>query len=478
MSKPMLIAALTATALLAPVPAVSQMAAMKLQPATVPSNPIEGSFTFAAVGDLIYTRPILNAIEARSPEMLRILRSADATFGNLEETVLDLHGFAGSPQAESGGTWLIAPPQVIDDVKAMGFDLLATANNHATDWGVEGMTRTIELLSEAKIAHAGTGANLARARLPAYADTARGRVGLVAATSTFTPMSRAADPLGGVPGRPGVNAVRTKQVGLVTADDLAVLQRLSGVELPKPAKLGNLEFRAAEVAAGKIRIEYQPNERDVAGNALAVRQAKQNSNFVVFSLHNHEPGNESQTPADFAVPFAHEMIDAGADVFVGHGPHQLRGIEIYKGKPIFYSLGNLFMTNGYLDEAPADLYEQYEIDPKTTTLPEVLNARKEFAAAENYEAVIATNCFRDGKFVEARLYPVDLGSGSSGADRGVARMADPVTGQHILERLKRLSQPLGTNITIDHGVGIIRVGDASACSPPAPGLRVARRRRG
>ncbi len=59
-------------------------------------------------------------------------------------------------------------------------------------------------------------------------------------------------------------------------------------------------------------------------------------NFTAFSLHNHEPGNAFQTPANFAQGLAHQVSDAGANVYVGHGPHQLRGIEIYRGEPIFF----------------------------------------------------------------------------------------------------------------------------------------------
>ena len=55
------------------------------------------------------------------------------------------------------------------------------------------------------------------------------------------------------------------------------------------------------------------------------------------------------------------MIDAGADVFVGHGPHVLRGIEIYKGKPIFYSLANFIFQNETVLRMPEDSYEEYSL---------------------------------------------------------------------------------------------------------------------
>ena len=51
---------------------------------------------------------------------------------------------------------------------------------------------------------------------------------------------------------------------------------------------------------------------------------------------------------------AHAVIDAGADVFIGHGPHLDRGIEIYKGKPILYSLGALVIENDTVERMPQD----------------------------------------------------------------------------------------------------------------------------
>lgn len=430
---------------------------LKITP--VPSATIPGDFTFAAVGDLMYLRPMLATIEKQSPEMLRILRAADVTFGNFETTVLDLATFKGSPQAESGGTWMLGAPGVAKDVAAMGIDIVGHANNHTTDWGVEGMAETLDYLDAAHLVHAGTGRNMTAARAPAYLDSPFGRVGLVSATTTFTPMSPASDALGKVPGRGGANTIRNTEVGMVSPEDLAVLARLAKTKPGAPVKLSGRIYRAMPNPADPMTIESDLNQRDENANLLAIRQARQNGNFVVFSLHNHEPGNASQTPAAFAPVLAHKAIDAGADVYVGHGPHQLRGIEIYKGKPIFYSLGNFAMMNNSLDDVPADMYDQFGIAPGTVTTPELLQARNvaEFSDPNLYETVIAVSRYRDGQAVEIRLYPIDLGVKATGAGRGVPHMADAVTGARILARLARLSQPFGTRIAVDHGVGVITI---------------------
>ena len=433
----------------------------------VHSTPVADGFTFAAVGDFIYLRPMLPTIERQSPDMLAILRDADVTFANFETSAFHMSTFKGSPQAESGGTWMLADPRVAADAAGMGIDMVSHANNHSTDWGVEGLFETLTHLEEAGLVYSGTGRTLSAARAPAYFDGPTGRIGLVSASSSFTPMSRAADPVGDVPGRGGVNHLRTEKVGLVSPSDLAVLARLAGSDPGSSVRFNNMRYEAMEAPgadseAGMVT-RFDVNAADTRANLLSVRQAKANGNFVAYSLHNHEPGNQSQEPADFAVEFAHQVIDAGADIFIGHGPHQLRGIEIYHGKPIFYSLGNFAMMNNSLDVIPADMYEQFGVAPGDATVPELLQQRnaRSFNDPVLYESVIAVTSYAHGVADEIRLYPIDLGVSASGAARGVPKMADSEAACRILERLQRLSAPFGTTLTIEGPIGIIRLPGAN-----------------
>lgn len=427
--------------------------------APVPSTPVADGFTFAAVGDLIYLRPMLATLEKTAPAMLKVLREADVTFGNFETTVLHLDSTKAAPAAESGGTWMLGDPATIADLTKMGFDIVSHANNHTTDWGTEGLAETLQHLKAGGLVAAGSGRNLSAARAPHYFDAPAGRIALVAGSSSFTPMSRASDPLGTVPGRPGLNTLRTERIGEVSAADLAVLARLAGTKAGAPVRFGGMAYEAVSNPEQPMAVKYVANTNDVNANLRAVRQAHQNGNFVAYSLHNHEPGNGSQVPAPFAVDFAHKLIDAGADVYIGHGPHQLRGIEIYKGKPIFYSLGNFAMMNNSLDDLPADMYDQFGIDPTAVTAPELLQSRgaRSFGDPNLYESVIAVSRFVGGKVSEIRLYPIDLGVNIAGAAKGVPTSADAVVGKRILERLQRLSAPFGTKIAIENGIGIIRM---------------------
>ncbi|WP_233503452.1 CapA family protein [Sphingomonas psychrotolerans] len=441
--------------------------------APVPTTPTAGEFTLAAVGDLIYLRPMLATLEARSPDMLRLLRGADVTFGNFETTVLDLATTKAVAQAESGGTWMLADPRVPDDVAALGFDIVSHANNHSTDWGVEGMAETGRRLTDARLIWSGTGASLSAARAPRYIDVAKGRIGLVSATSTFTPMSRASDAAGEVAARPGVNSIRTVRTALVTPEQLDVLAaiaaksplRTDGRSGEAVTLFGN-RFASGATSGKHLDYRYRINAGDLSENLRAIRQAKQNGNFVIYSVHNHEPGNDFQEPADFAVELARKAIDAGADAYMGHGPHQLRGIEIYKGKPIFYSLGNFAMMNNSLDAVPADMYDQFGVSPDSATVPELLQARnaRTFSDPNLYESVIALSRYSGGRLAEIKLYPIDLGVDVKGADRGVPRMAARAHGDKILGRLQTLSAALGTTIRIENGIGVIRVAPPTQAS--------------
>src|SRR6058998_553388 len=209
------------------VAAVAQQAAQK-PPARDPQRELATSvadgFTVAAVGDCIIARPV-SQTPGFSP-VGRVVRDADVAFGNFEGTALDLTRTPAIPQAEFGGVWIIGTPAVAKDLKSIGFDVMSRANNHATDWGLEGMRQTSRTLDEAGIVHAGVGEDRPSARGARYFDTDKGRVALISMASTFTPLSRSAPPAGQAPPRPGVNALRTTRHAFVTSDELRMLRKL------------------------------------------------------------------------------------------------------------------------------------------------------------------------------------------------------------------------------------------------------------
>lgn len=438
-------------------------------PQTSTAGPLQctigDGFTLAAVGDLIISNPESANDNPAFQAQLKILRSADVGFGNFEGTAIDIRHFQGSPQAESGGAWIVDSPLIPADLKNMGFSMMNRANNHTTDWGVEGMAETDRLLDRAGIVHAGTGKDLAAARAPQYLQIPKGRVALVGMASSFTPMSVAADPSGIVPGRGGVDALHTIRWVLVTPDVMQGLVKLHN-SLPDQASrqisgtpqqlvLLGTHYRLSDRAG----YAFDMNQADLAAILRNIREGKESADFLIATIHCHEPGNWSTTPPDFLVTLAHDAIDNGADVFIGHGPHQLRGIEIYKGKPIFYSLGNYYFEEYQQQVIPAALYAEFNVDPNTGIPAEFQDMRssREFGGNQYYTSVIAVSTYEHGQVSEIHLYPIDLGIDRRWNQRGVPRLASPDVARSILGRLVDLSKPFGTNVEIEGNVGVIRV---------------------
>ncbi|WFT97050.1 CapA family protein [Bradyrhizobium barranii] len=425
-------------------------------------------FTMVAVGDLIVTRPLTKYQGEDFAAVVKILQNADAAFGNMETNIFDIRSFKGSPQAEYGGAYHVSLPELGPDLKAMGFNILARANNHAFDWGLEGMCETSHALDQNGIVHAGAGKNLAQAGAPRFLETPRGRVALVSFASSFTPLSRAADPAGEAPGRAGVNPLRLAKTTVVLPKMLESLRRIRNAlpgfkpsrEDPNRVVLSGVTYKSGEIAS----YSYEADKRDLANILRNVRQGKQFADFCIVTNHGHQPGNWYQEPPDYEQSLAHRLIDTGADAYVGHGPHQLRGIEIYKGRPIFYSLGN-FIIDDLRTPVGADMFAAYGKDPRIDTDAEVTademttgyETDPGFSDPVFYESIVAVSRFEQNRLAELRLYPIELDRSKRLANRGVPRRAPAPQARGILERLQKLSKPFGTQIAIVDDVGVIIV---------------------
>ena len=84
----------------------------------------------------------------------------------------------------------------------------------------------------------------------------------------------------------------------------------------------------------RTSVSLSLDDRDAAEICDAIARARQQAEAVIVSVHSHEPANDSDGPAPFLRTFAHQAIDAGAALVVSHGPHRVRGIEVYKGAAI------------------------------------------------------------------------------------------------------------------------------------------------
>lgn len=230
--------------------------------------------------------------------------------------------------------------------------------------------------------------------------------------------------------------------------------------IPPNAPSDRLElFRAwYKVGSQPGNLTYEINPNDLRGIVASVRTGKQLADFMVVAIHCHQNSfafqaysHDNQTP-DFLVQLAHTVIDNGADMFVAHGVHTLRAVEVYKGKPIFYGVSNFF----YQQDASPDVVNPNGAPPVSS------GAGAQTHQPDNLEALLVTARFDGGKLAEARLYPADLGLDHRPTSKtGNPTTPSPEVARQILEKVQRLSKPFGTNIAIDNGVGVIRVSAAS-----------------
>ena len=427
-------------------------------------------FTLASVGDVIIVRPASQSTDPGLQSAIKVIKDADVGFGNFESLIRDERTFAG-PLAGS----MVGTKEVAADLKAMGFKLMNRAGNHLVDAGEEGLFETVRLMDEAGLVYAGVGRNLDEARAPRFVDTPKGRIGLVGMYSeTGGNQSRLAATyrVGITGGRPGLNALNLTRAITVNADHLALLKKVKDavyerrtdytnpVRPPSGDSAGAVELFGTMYKAGSKpgELTYTMNPRDLQDTLKSIKNGKQYSDFMIATIHAHQGDSVLQAflfedhPPDFLVELAHDAIDNGADAFVGHGPHILRGIEIYKGKPIFYDLGEFFREWDWGCDC--------NVSPNgdVTQAENVVRGLEARGVVEpiNYESAIALSRFDKGELQEVRIFPIWARHDGPISRRGMPMTAPPEIAQRILHRLQKLSEPLGTTIAIDGNVGVIR----------------------
>lgn len=262
--------------------------------------------TIAAVGDIMLGSPFPN--DSRMPpndgaDLLKpvtpILSAADLTFGNLEGPIIDT---GISAKCRPGSTQCFAfrvPTRYGKYLKEAGFDVMSVANNHAGDFGEAGRASTQKVLDEQGIKYAGS--------------------------------------------------------------------------LQPPATTAYLEVKGKRIAViGFGHNNGMPNVNDLAGARELVVAAKKRADIVIVSFHGGAEGTDKQHVLNQSeiflgenrgnLPaFTHTVIDAGADLVLGHGPHVMRGMELYKDHLIVYSMGNFCTYGWFVLAAETALSEIVEI---------------------------------------------------------------------------------------------------------------------
>jgi poly-gamma-glutamate capsule biosynthesis protein CapA/YwtB (metallophosphatase superfamily) len=450
---------------------------------------IKGPFTLAGVGDILIRHPFGQLAEPGFQNLVKHLRDADVGFANVEGTLIDYDNF---PHPLGNGL----PKGALTDLKSMGIRMVTTANNHSLDSYEAGVFETIRILDAGDIAHAGTGGNLQEARAPAFLNTPKGVVGLVGvysiaypgfqphlvpgvdeeSTPGELPSSAATYRNGDQGGRPGANVLDVTPNYSVSTEEMAALRKMRdsvyshrdevpGAVPPVPANepKDRLSWlgQSYKIGGKPGEITYQMNPRDLTEILRSIRNGKQYSDFMLVTIHCHQNnyvyqqyGFDHEVP-DFLAEFAHRAIDNGADAVIGHGVHTIRPVEIYKGKPFFYGLSEFAWQapQASIPQNPGGEATDGETRYRPGSEMDRLNR------PETLENLLAESHYENGRLVEVCLYP----------GRGIPMMPSPEMAKRVLEKVQRLSQPFGTKIAIENGVGMIRVPHQESEAPGATG---------
>jgi len=370
----------------------------------VPARAQSPPLTITLTGQSMIRSDLRSTAPAAVPRIAALVKDADVVFTNFEGTIAE----PGQPNATTPrqGPGFLAPPGALDALKALGFNLIDTSNNHAADLKIPGVLNTLTEADRAGLSHAGTGKTLAEATAPAILKTPHGTVALVAMASGALPAGAAATAT-----QPGVDELR--------------------------------------VGPGNV-----PNEEDSKRILQSIRDATRKADVVIVYQHNHvfdkpfglifaEALPDRLRPPDWLKTWAHAEVDAGADVIVMHGAPLLHGIEIYRGKPIFYDLGD------FIFNAPLTMWTIQE--PMT------------------WESVVATLEFRGHAVQSITLHPIALNFLGEGQPEAQDRFANnmfldtrglpaPAKGEqatYILQRVAELSQPFGTRVEVEGDKAVV-----------------------
>ena len=365
-----------------------------------------GDIIVTAVGDMIFNKQISNLREPFRRQLLRILQEADIAYGNLEFSINE------HPELQRPFFNFRAPTEFVWEVAAIGINLVSTVNNHALDFGPEGLKDCLRALDRASIIHAGAGLTLAAAHKP---------------------------------GTMRVQSQKTKFALLSYMHYRTQEFRCLNPNAPCLATI-NPETILVAGAGGKVKAVEGPLESDIKEMEDNVVLAKRHNDFVMVALHNHDVlhlrayGFQHTTPPNYEIMYR-RAIDAGAKMVIGSGPHVLRGIEIYKGKPIFYSLADFIYQYRTPDKIPIDLIHQRDGELARPTNVSVWDRRDPKVI---FEGIVLRMTINQEKLRKVQLIPVTIDD--EGPLYGVPRLASTKRGKEIIERLQKLSEPYKTTI--------------------------------
>lgn len=352
-----------------------------------PFNREPTTISIALTGDLVPSRPIFENGEPVDPavgEVRALLGDADIALASLLSPLSD----NGIPVAKM--IQLRSSPSLAADLRALGFDVLHLANNHAMDYGPDALADTQAVLEAHGIRTLGAGPDLAAATEGLVTEHDGLRVGLLAWSSLLPTGAQAgAD-------RPGIAPLEVR-----VSYEIDPLYLTEEPTWPPTVRSSVVE---ASLDLALERVRAMRAEVDV---------------LVVVAHWGEGVGDRV---GEYQQPLTHALLDAGADAVLGTHPHSVHGVEVHDGKPVLYSPGLFIDQTPRVGNAP-------EVDELYSHL-----------SPDSYVAVLVA----DHTGVRSvRIVPTTLGSAN------LPVVATGAAHERIVERLRTMSKPYGTQFTVE-----------------------------
>jgi poly-gamma-glutamate synthesis protein (capsule biosynthesis protein) len=213
------------------------------------------------------------------------------------------------------------------------------------------------------------------------------------------------------------------------------------------------------IEGAQAKVVETLDDADVDRVLGEIEKAAAFADLVLVNGHTHEPANHITEAPEWLGELGRRCIEAGAHAYLGHGPHILRGVEIHEGRPIFHSLGNFIFHRDTQDPIPAAQYSMFGLDTQRAAAHEYVAARDgsgdrlAMTGGPFYESIVPRMEFTGGRLSSMSLHPIELSVGATVGSRGTPRLAVGELAHTILERLARLSEPLGFEFSVDDGIG-------------------------
>lgn len=418
-----------------------------------------------ATGDSLFTNDFPAEYDAELKEITEKIAEGEIRITNLETNISEYGEYAS---AYSGGTWINVLPKDFEYLTKYGFNYYCTANNHAMDFSYHGLLSTLEELDKRGLAHSGTGKDLESAQAPAIIEVNGKKVGIIAFATDFEVASKAGLATPAIAARPGVNYLGSTEYWQIDYEDMQALKKIAekchinddfnysvatGYSLPSPD--GLFKFGKALFCYDGSRPTSMCNKADKERIINSIKKAKEYCDYVFVYSHCHaSPEGVKDDAPELLKEIDRACIDAGASAVIGSGTHQIRPIEIYKGKPLIYSLGDFTYQGMRVRELPADFLLKYGCDVNASAHEGLMARSKNNTIGlqtleECFLTLLPKMEFEGEEMIKMELLPVSLGFNREGDMNGLPYIAKGEEAKKIFDILDKVSKPYGTKLSFD-----------------------------